>query len=253
MRTIEKARLNQITRDPHAASKQLTGFDPKMLERHLQTAAKLMQGGALNRQDVLWLAQQAKASQVPMDRFKQVLKAINTEPNPQRRAELYAMGVGGGKEAARVGMEMARTYLTTDTANRVSSRLEGNQPKDTAKSDPDPYWAKRYKDEQSQEQSRRAQIEAAIREATGYVSPDDMTLEQRQANAKQKANALADRLEADQGKPRSLREELAANVHAAAVLDELHDLGINTERDTFDAVQERSQVSQQVAEWRANE
>lgn len=254
MRTIERERLQQISQDPHRASKALTGFDPRMLERHLQTAAKLMQGGALNKQDVLWLAQQAKASNVPMGRFKQVLKAINTEPNPQKRAELYARGVGGNDDAARVGLQMATTYLTTDTANQVHSRLESNRPKVTETlSELDPYWDKRYKEEQGQEQSRRAQIEAAIREATGYVRPEDMTLEERQIHAQKKANALANRLENDLDKSRTLREEVAANVHAASVLDEMHDLGLRAEHDTFSGVLERDRANQQAAEWRANE
>lgn len=254
MRTIDRYRRSSISANPAAYARQVTGHDLQKLERHFDTASRLLSGGQLSTQDVAWLDQLAAQSRIPAQWVRERVQEIKSEPNPQRRAELYIAGVQGSPESARVGLQMTAAFERQRTVNALNKRLTENKPRSLQDEVPiDESWKKRYAEERSDEDSRRDAIVKAIQEQVGYTPPEKMTLEQRQANAQHKANALADAIEHSAGKPVTLREQIAQNVHADSVLEELHDLGLREESDTFSAKAEQWGKSEQVSAWRADE
>jgi hypothetical protein len=253
MRTVDRERARAFASNPEAASRQATGMPANVLQRHLRTAARLIDGGRLTQGDLDWLSELARQTNIPAERVFEAAKRINAEPNPQRRAELYAAGVGGDERAAQVGMQMTRAYVVSDAVNTVNKRIDGNKPKELTTPTLDPYWAKRYAEEAKDEKSRRTVIEDAIHKQTGYLPPSRMTFAERQANAAMKAQALADSLERNLDRPTTLRAELSSNVHADAVLTECADLGLNDGTDTLGNLAENDTHNELNARWRADE
>lgn len=240
MRTIDKHLREQIARDPATYARQVTGHELGNLNRHLAIASRLASGGKLVHDDLLFLGKLAIAMGTKKEDFHRAVREINDEPNPARRAELYAAGVGGSQEAVRSGMAMLQAYETQRLVDDVNARTAERKTADLEHGETrDPAWLKRYKQESDDAKSRRDAIMASVQKQYGYVEPEKLSLPERQQLAQRKADALADSLEAGMGRPKSLRDEVASNVHTAAVLDELHDVGLRDESDTFTGVNER--------------
>jgi len=254
MRTIEKERLKVYAANPDAASRAATGMPAAVFKRHLQIVARLIRGDKLGQSDVTWLSELARTTNVPPQYVTQAVQRINAERDPDRRAAMYAAGIGGDERAGQIGMQMARSYGMNEDSQEISRKIDSNRPAEIEKkSELDPYWAKRYKDEQKDEQSRRNAIHDALYKQTGYLAPERMTFQERRENASLKATALADTLSASADRPRSLREEVSASVHTDAVLTECADLGLNDGSDSLASLNERDNADELNARFRAAE
>lgn len=254
MRTIDKHLREQIAKDPATYARQVTGHELGSLNRHLAIASRLANGGKLVHDDLLFLGKLAIATGTKKEDFHRTVQQINSEPNPARRAELYAAGVGGSPEAVQSGMQMLRAYDTQRMVDDVNARTAERKTADLRHGETaDPAWAKRYKQEASDAQSRRDAIMQSVQQQYGYIEPEKLSLPERQQLAQRKADSLADSLEATMHRPKSLRDEVASNVHTAAVLDELHDVGLRDESDTFTGVNERHDAAVAHASLRIQE
>ena len=254
MRTIDRHLREQISKDPAAYARQMTGHDIQQLNRHLAIASRLASGGKLGKDDLQFLGRIAMETGTKKEDFHRAVQQINSEPNPARRAELYAAGVGGSPEAVQSGMQMLRAYETQRVVDDVNARTAERKTADLRHGETaDPAWVKRYKEEAGDAQSRRDAIMDSIRQQYGYVEPDKLSLPERQQLAQRKANSLADALEVTMHRPTSLRDEVASNVHTAAVLDELHDVGLRDERDTLSGLNERHDAAAAHASMRIQE
>lgn len=254
MRTIDKHLREQISKDPAAYARQVAGHELGSLNRHLAIASRLSSGGRLGREDLQFLGRLAMETGTTKEDFHRTVQQINSEPNPARRAELYAAGVGGSPEAVQSGMQMLRAYDTQRVVDDVNARTAERKTADLRHGETtDPAWAKRYKQEASDAQSRRDAIMQSVQQQYGYVEPEKLSLPDRQQLAQRKANALANALEATMDRPKSLRDEVSSNLQTSVVLDELHDVGLRDESDTLSGVNERHDAAVAHASLRIQE